>query len=214
MLFCIYMFYGEYIIFGYIKGEFHMRICILMGSPRTNGNTAELCKHFSNELRLHKAEVEYIILHDKNISPCLGCCRCQNTADAYGCVLQDDMQTIIEKILWADVVVFATPIYTWQATVPMKAVMDRMFGLNKFYGTAPRTVLNEGQAYALIATCGYEPTRGADLLDEAIQRLCTHSGLRYLGMYAAQDTDGSASFQTPEAISGAATFAQNILQYK
>ncbi|MCL2674426.1 MAG: flavodoxin family protein [Defluviitaleaceae bacterium] len=190
-----------------------MRICILMGSPRINGNTAELCKPFVNELRLHQAEVEYIPLHEKNIAPCSGCYHCQGVADAYGCALQDDMQGIIKKILWADVVVFATPIYTWQVTAPMKAVMDRMFGLDKFYGTAPRTTLNKGQAFALIATCGYDPSYGADLLDEAIRRWCVHSELQYLGMYAVRDEDNPASFRTPEAISGAKAFAQNILKY-
>ena len=40
-----------------------MRVCILMGSPRLNRNTAELCKPFMDELRLHKVEVDYITLH-------------------------------------------------------------------------------------------------------------------------------------------------------
>jgi len=40
-----------------------------MGSPRPNGNTAELCKPFMDELRQHNAEVDYITLHDKNIAP-------------------------------------------------------------------------------------------------------------------------------------------------
>ena len=129
-----------------------MRICVLMGSPRLSGNTAELLKPF-----------------------------------------------------------MATPVYTWQATPQMKAVMDRMFGLNKFYGRAPRRILNEGQAYALIATCGYDLEYGAGLLDEGIRRWCEHSGLRYLGMYAVRDEDNLASFRTEAAINGARAFAKGIL---
>ena len=157
-----------------------MRVCILMGSPRMNGNTTELCKPFMDELRLHQSEVEYIVLHGMNIAPCHGCYRCQNVKDEYGCFQNDDMQSIIESILKADALVFATPIYIWQATPPMKAVMDRMFGLNKFYGSAPHAVLNEGQTYALIATCGYDLDYGAGLLDEGIRRWCKHSSLSYL----------------------------------
>ena len=189
-----------------------MNVCILMGSPRQNKNTAELCKPFIDELRLNNVVVDYIPLHEKNIAPCLGCYICQNISNEYGCVQEDDMQGIVEKILKADVLVFATPIYTWQATPPMKAVMDRMYGLNKFYGTAPRAVMNENQAYALIATCGYDLDYGAGLLDEGIRRWCTHSGLHYLGMYAVRDEDNLASFQTKEAISGAKEFANKILQ--
>jgi len=183
-----------------------------MGSPRPNGNTAELCKPFIEELRQHKAEVEYITLHDKNIAPCVGCYHCQKVKDDYGCIQTDDMQAIIEKILWADILVFATPIYTWQATPHMKAVMDRMYGLNKFYGKIPRSTLNKGQSYALIATCGYDLDHGAGLLDEGVRRWCTHSGLDYLGMYAVRDKDNLASFQTHEAIQGARQFAQHILE--
>ena len=133
-----------------------MRVCILMGSLRPDRNTAELCKPFMDELLQHEAAVEYITLYDKRIAPCRGCYSCQSVVDAYGCVQQDDMQAIVESILKADVLVFATPVYTWQATPPMKAVMDRMYGLNKFYGSAPCAVLNLGQAYALIVTCGYD----------------------------------------------------------
>ncbi|MCL2153822.1 MAG: flavodoxin family protein [Oscillospiraceae bacterium] len=191
-----------------------MQVCILMGSPRLNGNTAELCKPFVDELRLHKADVDYITLHGKNIAPCLGCYHCQNVADEYGCVQRDDMQLIVNSILKADVLVFTTPIYIWQATPPLKAVMDRMYGLNKFYGSTPRSVLNEHQAYALIATCGYDLDYGAGLLDETLCRWCKHSDLPYLGMYAVRDEDNLASFQTEAAIAGAREFAKKILKHK
>ena len=191
-----------------------MHICILLGSPRINGNTAELCKPFIDELRLHNAEVEYIAVHGKDIAPCLGCYHCQNIVDEYGCVQSDDMQAIVDSILKADVLVFATPVYTWQATPPLKAVMDRMYGLNKFYGTAPRSNLNAGQAYALIATCGYDLEYGAGLLDEGLRRWCEHSGLPYLGMYAVRDEDDLASFQTEAAIAGAREFAREIMNIR
>jgi len=143
----------------------------------------------------------------------LGCYYCQGESDEYGCSQEDDdMEEIVEKILLADLLVFATPIYTWQATPKMKAVMDRMYGLNKFYGGTPRNSLNKHQSYALIATCGYDLNYGAGLLDEAIRRWCTHSGLFYLGMYAVRDEDDLASFQTDEAIQGARQFARIILE--
>jgi len=193
--------------------ENKMHVCILMGSPRPNGNTAELCKPFMDELQQNQAEVEYITLHDKDISSCLGCYYCQGESDEYGCSHEeDDMEEIVERILQADILVFATPIYTWQATAKMKAVMDRMYGFNKFYGGTPRNSLNKHQAYALIATCGYDLDYGAGLLDEAIRRWCNHSGLPYLGMYAVRDEDNLASFQTDEAIQGARQFAKHILE--
>jgi hypothetical protein len=94
----------------------------------------------------------------------------------------------------------------------MKAVMDRMYGLNKFYGGMPRAILNKGQAYALIATCGYELDYGAGLLDEGIRRWCEHSELPYFGMYAVRDENNLESFQTEDAVKGARQFAKNLLR--
>ncbi|MCL2397041.1 MAG: flavodoxin family protein [Defluviitaleaceae bacterium] len=191
-----------------------MRVCVLMGSPRPNGNTAELCKPFIHELELNQADVEYIHLHGKNISPCLGCMYCQDIADEYGCMQHDDMQDIVKSILWADILICATPIYSWQATPPLKTVMDRMFGLNKFYGAAPRETISKTKAIGLIATCGYEPEYAADLLDEAIRRLCKHSDIPYAGMYAVRDgdEDNLEAFRTEDAVAGSKEFAQKILQ--
>ena len=49
------------------------KICILMGSPRLNGNTAELLKPFISELENNGSIVDYIPLADKYILPCKGC---------------------------------------------------------------------------------------------------------------------------------------------
>jgi len=189
-----------------------------MASPRLNGNTSELCKPFIDELKLSQAKVKYIELHDKNIAACLGCGHCQDVSGEYGCSQNDDMQEILESILPADIVVYATPIYTWQATPPLKALMDRMYGLNKFYGKAAHEVLGVPKTFALIATSGYKPDETADLLDEAIRRGCKHSGVsKYAGMYAVQDAetedraDDIKAFQTKEAMEGARAFARRII---
>jgi len=189
-----------------------MRVCVLMGSPRPKGNTAELCKPFVARLTELGAETEVVTLYDKHVAPCLGCYRCQRVPNAYGCPQADDMAGIVDSILKADVLVFATPIYTWQSTPQIKAVMDRMYGLNKFYCGAERAVLNEGQSYALLTTCGYDLDYGAGLLDEGIRRWCEHSGLPYIGMCAVRDEDDLASFQTEEAIATARAFAERVFR--
>lgn len=188
-----------------------MRVCVLMGSPRENGNTAELCKPFLDELSRLGAEAEYIAIHRMRIGTCLGCYQCQHVAGAYGCPQPDDMRDIARAILLADIVVWATPVYHWQATPQMKAVMDRMYGFDKYYGTAPRAHLNPGLRFALLATCGYDIDHGAGLLDEAMRRWAKHSEIPYLGMYAVRDEDDLASFQTPEAVEGARAFAKSLV---
>ena len=175
-----------------------MNVLILMGSPRLQGNTAELCKPFIAELREKGAAVRYVTLAGKKIAPCLGCYACQGVSGEYGCVR------------WADLIVLATPIYAWFCTAPMKAVLDRHYGLNKFYGSAEGS-LWAGKSVAIIATHGYDRAYAADPFETGIQRLCEHSGLVYAGMYSVRDEDDLASFQTAEAVEGAKDFARRLL---
>lgn len=187
-----------------------MKFCILMGSPRLHGNTVELLKPFIEELNNNQTEVTYIPLAEKNILPCRGCYACQNVNDIYGCVHKDDVSEIMDQIISSDYIIFATPIYSWYCTAPMKALMDRHYGLNKFYGSATGS-LWEGKKVAIIATHGYDADYGAGPFETGIKRLCEHSKLKYMGMYSVRDIDDLASFQTEEAIKGSIEFAKKLL---
>lgn len=187
-----------------------MKVCILMGSPRLDGNTVELVKPFIEELEIGGVQVVYITLADKNISFCSGCYACQNITGEYGCWQNDDMQDIISQIIQSDCFVLATPIYTWYCPSEMKAMLDRFYGMNKFYGSGKGS-LWEGKKCAIIATHGYDAQYGAEPFEMGIKRLCEHSNLNYVGMYSVRDENNKASFQTVEAISGAAKFARDLL---
>jgi multimeric flavodoxin WrbA len=181
-----------------------------MGSPRLQGNTAELLKPFISELEDNHAEVNYITLQDKNILPCKGCYYCQNISGEYGCIQQDDVKEIMDSIIDSDCLILATPIYSWYCPAPMKALLDRHYGLNKYYGIATGS-LWEGKKVAIIATHGYDAEYGAGPFETGVKRLCEHSNLEYLGMYSVRDEDDLASFQTEDAVQGARLFAQKLL---
>lgn len=181
-----------------------------MGSPRLHANTAELCKPFIEELKANGAEVTYITLADKTILPCKGCYACQKVSGEYGCVQKDDMQSIVNEICAADCIVFAAPIYTWYCPAEMKALLDRHFGLNKYYGSATGS-LWAGKRVALLLTHGYETEYAVSPFVTGIERLCEHSKLHYCGFYSVRDIDDLASFTTQEAISGAKAFAVKLL---
>lgn len=184
------------------------KVLILMGSPRLHGNTAELCKPLIAELTRRGAQVRYLTLADRRIAPCRGCYACQEVSGAYGCVQRDDMPA--EDMLWADVIVLATPIYAWYCAAPMKNVLDRHYGFNKYYGSANGS-LWAGKRLGILATHGYEAAYATEPFEMGIRRLCRHSGLIYAGMYSVRDEADLASFQTAEAIAGARAFAGVLL---
>ena len=162
-----------------------MKFCVLKGSPRPNGNTNALLPPFIDELKALGHEVSEVSLYDKDIRPCTSCRCCQKDWTIFGCVQKDDVHAVFDEIMSCDVIVLASPIYSWYCTPPMKSLLDRLvYGMNKYYGDAKGPSLWAGKSMALITTCGYKPEKGADLWEEGMKRYCKHSGLTYKAMYA------------------------------
>lgn len=161
------------------------KICILFGSPREKGNTSQLVQCFLKEAEQLGCPCEQYRLYDMDLRPCTACRTCQKDWYVFGCPQKDDMQLIYEAILRCDLILLATPIYSWYCTPPMKAVLDRMvYGMNKYYGEKKGPAIWAGKEIAILTTCGYRPERGADLWEEGIRRYCRHSQLSYRGMLA------------------------------
>ena len=162
-----------------------MKVCILMGSPRRQGNTNALLGPFRQELETMGAETETVWLHGLDIRPCTACRACQRDWTVFGCAQRDDVPALFDRVLACDLLVLATPIYAWYCTPPMKALLDRLvYGMNKYYGAEKGPSLWAGKAVALLLTCGYRPEKGCDLFEEGMRRYCRHSQLRYLGSHA------------------------------
>lgn len=189
-----------------------MKICILMGSPRKQGNTAALLVPFRRELEDAGAAVETFRLYDMDIRPCTACRRCQEDWTGFHCTQNDSVQEISDALRASDLIVLATPIYSWYCPAPMKALLDRlMYGMNKFYGERRGPSLWAGQAVALLETCGYRPEQGCGLFEEGMRRYCRHCGLRYLGSHAERHLGYQTVFMDGEKESRARTFAQELL---
>ena len=188
-----------------------MTFTILMGSPRKNGNTAVLLSPFQKELETAGHSIRLFWLYDLQIHGCTACRSCQQEWDGFHCAIQDDCQAIFEAVCQADVLILATPIYSWFCTAPMKAALDRLvYGLNKFYGKVKGPALGEGKRVAILTTCGYRPERGADLFEEAIQRWCKHSSMVYLGMLAERHLGYDTIFFDDEKERRAREFARSL----
>ena len=98
------------------------KILIISSSLRTDGNSAILAGEFARGAREAGHDVDTIRLADKAIGFCRGCLACQKTQR---CVIRDDADAIAQKMLTADVLVFATPIYFYEMCGQMKTMLDR-----------------------------------------------------------------------------------------
>ena len=190
-----------------------MQVCILMGSPRKEGNTAALMTPLIRTLEEEGHDCRTVWLYDKKLKGCLACRACQKDWSVFGCAQKDDMQEIFDLVLACDLLILATPIYSWYCTAPMKAVLDRLvYGMNKYYGEQKGPALWAGKRVALAVTCGYRPEAGADLWEEGVRRYCKHSQLTYAGMLAERHLGYGTVFMDEDKAARAAAFAKSLCE--
>ncbi len=99
------------------------KVLILSSSPRKGGNSDLLCDELLKGAQEAGNQVEKIFLRDKQINYCTGCSICS----MYGkpCPQKDDAGEIVEKMINADVIVMATPVYFYTMCGQMKTMIDR-----------------------------------------------------------------------------------------
>ena len=98
------------------------KILILSGSPR-KGNSDALCDKFLEGAKAAGHDVEKIRVIEKKVHYCTGCYVCKQTGGK--CAYQDDMGEILQKMIDADVLVLASPVYFYSVCAPLKTVLDR-----------------------------------------------------------------------------------------
>ena len=98
------------------------KVLILSGSPRKNGNSDILCDEFARGAAEAGNHVEKIRVADKNIGFCRACYACRGTGV---CAIKDDMAEVLQKMIDADVLVLASPVYFYSIDAQLKALIDR-----------------------------------------------------------------------------------------
>jgi len=99
------------------------KVIVISTSLRRGSNSDMLADRFAEGAVSAGNEVEKISLAGKNIQFCKGCLACQKLGR---CVIDDDVNGIMAKVLEAEVVCWATPIYYYEMSGQMKTLIDRM----------------------------------------------------------------------------------------
>lgn len=98
-------------------------VVIINSTPRKNGNSEILANEFARGAKDAGNIVEVINLRDYNLKYCKGCYACHKTG---ACFQKDGMNQISEKLLNANVIVFATPVYFYSMSGQLKVFIDRL----------------------------------------------------------------------------------------
>lgn len=116
------------------------RVLIISASPRKMGNSELLCEELKKGAIEAGHQVEKIRLQDKKIHYCQGCYACK---EHNLCFQKDDMEELIAKMIAADCIVLATPVYFYSMAGQLKTMIDR---------TLPRYLDIKNKSFVFIAT--------------------------------------------------------------
>ncbi len=118
---------GSVIISNNKKGGKKMKILVITGSPRKNGNSNTLADNFIKGAQEAGHTVVRFDSAFKNVHPCIACNKCGMNGQ---CVFKDDFEFVKANIIDSDAVVFATPMYYFGVSAQIKAVIDRFCAIN------------------------------------------------------------------------------------
>lgn len=191
-----------------------MKVTIIFGSPRKNGNTASLVEVFIDQLKKNKVEIDFFDVYKKDIGGCKACLWCQKDKTKIDCIIKDDMISILESMEKSDIIIYAAPIYIWSAPAPVKAVIDRtVYASCKYYGDDPHgPALLKGKRLALITTCGYPIDKASDLYESQMKRYCKHLNLSYSGIFVERQRNLKEIFMNDEKERKVREFANNLVK--
>ena len=131
------------------------KVLVLAGSPRKGGNSDLLCDELIRGAKESGNIVEKVYVQDLHIRPCLACYGCRGKGI---CVQKDAMAEVLEKMIAADVIVLATPVYFYSMDGQMKTMIDR---------TLPRYTEITNKQFIFIATAA----AGAKAMERTIDSL-------------------------------------------
>ena len=168
------------------------RILAIYGSPRREGNTSLLLKKAVQGAREAGAEVEEVVLRDLKMSPCLEIYGCKKNGR---CVIQDDFQSVYDKLLSCQGLMLASPIFFYTVSAHTKILMDRCQSLWAKRYLLERAVRGEGEParkglfISVGATKGKKLFEGTLLTVRYFFDVCDVELWRYL-LYRSLDFEG------------------------
>ena len=187
-----------------------MKILVILGSPRKNGNSEATARIISDSLSKHLAgEVEYIRLVSHKISPCIGCGGCEKTGM---CIVKDDMLDLYEKIDLADIILLASPTYFYGLSAQLKGFIDRIQARwSRRYLLKIRTRTEDKRLGYLVCTAA---TQGKKLFDGSILVAKSYFDaidMLYGGAFVVRGVDEKGALKNlPDELQRAETFALQI----
>jgi len=126
-----------------------MKILAVISSARKEGSGTKLVKAVCDEAIKYGSEVEYVYLYDLNFKSC-GNCQMSETDPGF-CTKKDDLVPVMKKLVEADALVWAAPVYMGNICGTSKTFLDRFcifvepdFSINRIPGMKAVVIITSG----------------------------------------------------------------------
>ncbi len=191
-----------------------VKVIGISGSPHRHGNTETLLDNFLSGASHSGAEVDKIILRSMDYTPCRGCNACHKTGE---CIVQDDAEVIIERVMSCDCLAVASPIYSMGITAELKGLIDRAqyiwaqkFILKTLIYSDPLIRRHKG---VFISTAGLPWEHVFDAAFPAITAFFNTIGFEYYDNIIANDMDTHKGIRGhPTALAEAFEKGENVVR--
>jgi multimeric flavodoxin WrbA len=150
------------------------KILAISGSPRRNSNSSCLCRQCLCAAAKAGAETRLLELSELQIAPCHACENCVDFAAGESCVIADDMKVVLEAMLWAEAIVFATPTYMGGMSAQLKCLLDRTRPI-----WCPENILQH--RVASVMAVGEGRWGGQELAARSVLEACLNHGMIVVG---------------------------------
>ncbi len=132
-----------------------MKIACVLGSPRREGNSAMIARHFLEKAAVLGAETETFSLNTLSYRGCQACYACKTKLDR--CIVKDDLSLVLDAVQEADVLVLATPTYFGDISGQLKCFIDRTYSYLKpdYLSNSQPSRLAPGKKLLFIITQGH-----------------------------------------------------------
>ena len=168
-----------------------MKVLLLNGSPKANGNTALALAEMEKIFAQEEIEVETVQVGSKTVRGCIACKTCAQTGK---CIFDDVVNALAAKLQEADGLVVASPVYYASANATLIAVLDRLF-----YSTGFDKTMKVGASVAVARRGGCSAT--FDMLNKYF----TISGMPIASSQYWNSVHGGAPGQAAEDAEGLQT---------
>lgn len=151
-------------------------VVVLQGSPRSHGNSAVLAGWVADRCGKAGVRSEVVSPDGLGVESCTGCYRCFN---AGRCVIEDQMEEVVQALDRARLIVVCTPVYTETVPAALKAVVDRCQALRARRALAG--VRDRGQAGLLLAVAGRKGPEHFECVRRVVGAFFTSLGVQAAG---------------------------------